>query len=141
LKAVDKLCGELIDYAKAQGRRIVVLSEYGITQVNGAVHLNRVLRQAGLLSVREELGRELLDPGASAAFAVADHQVAHVYVKDAQRIVEVKKLLEGVEGVSQVLDADGKFEHHLDHPRSGELVVISDANKWFTYYYWLDEAK
>ena len=51
--------------ARADGARVIVLSEYGITAVTGAVHLNRALREAGLLRVREELGRELLDAGAS----------------------------------------------------------------------------
>jgi predicted AlkP superfamily pyrophosphatase or phosphodiesterase len=141
LRAVDSLCGELIDYAKVQGRRIIVLSEYGITNVDGSIHPNRVLRQAGFVAVREELGRELLDPGASEAFSVADHQVAHVYVKNAARVPEVKRLFEAVPGIAQVLDAEAKKALHLDHPRSGELVLISDANKWFSYYYWLDETK
>jgi len=61
--------------------RVVVLSEYGITEVSGAVHVNRALREAGLLCVRDELGSDKLDAGASEAFAVADHQVAHVYVR------------------------------------------------------------
>jgi hypothetical protein len=87
------------------------------------------------------MGRELLDAGASHAFALADHQVAHVYVRDAARIGEVKALLESLAGVEQVLDAEGKREMGLDHPRSGELVAISAPDKWFSYYYWLDDAR
>ncbi len=105
------------------------------------MHLNRVLREHGLLSVREELGRELLDAGASAAFAVADHQVAHVYVNDPARLPEVRALLEATDGVEQVLDEEGKREYHLDHPRSGELVVVAEPHAWFTYYYWLDDDR
>ncbi|MGQ0662035.1 MAG: alkaline phosphatase family protein [Pseudomonadota bacterium] len=140
LEAVDGLCGELIDQAERDGARILVLSEYGITNVAGPVYINRALREAGLIRVREELGRELLDAGASAAFAVADHQVAHVYVHRQETVAEVKTLLERLEGVDKVLDEDGKRAHGLDHPRSGELVAISQADRWFAYYYWLDDA-
>ena len=79
--------------------------------------------------------------GASAAFAVADHQVAHIYVNDRNRIEEVRKIVEAVDGVERVLDEEGKKEFHLDHPRSGELVAIARPGAWFTYYYWLDDAR
>jgi predicted AlkP superfamily pyrophosphatase or phosphodiesterase len=142
LREIDALCGLLIDAAEASGRRVVVVSEYGITPVRDAIHINRALRAAGLLSVRaEEHGRETLDAGASQAFAVADHQIAHVYVKDAARIAEVAALVAGLDGVEAVWDAEARRAHGLDHPRSGELVAISRADRWFSYYYWLDEAK
>jgi predicted AlkP superfamily pyrophosphatase or phosphodiesterase len=141
LREIDALCGELIESAEKSGREVIVVSEYGITPVTGAVHINRVLREAGLIAVRMEQGREQLDPGASAAFALADHQVAHVYVQDANRISEVKAVLEATAGVEQVLDEDGKRAFGLDHANSGELVAISDADKWFSYYYWLDDDR
>jgi predicted AlkP superfamily pyrophosphatase or phosphodiesterase len=141
LRAVDNVCGELIANAEQDGAHIIVLSEYGVTAVNRPIHINRALRGAGLLAVREELGRELLDPGASQAFAVADHQVAHVYVRDVGRIASVKGLLEKLPGVEQVLDADSKPTFGLDHPRSGELVAISRADSWFTYYHWIDDDR
>ncbi len=140
LQALDGVCGRLIDAAAASGRQVVVVSEYGITAVDDAVHINRELRKAGLIQVRpEELGREVLDPGASAAFAVADHQVAHVYVNDPARVGAVRALLEKLDGVDTVLDEAGKRACGLDHPRSGELVAISAPDRWFSYYYWLDE--
>jgi predicted AlkP superfamily pyrophosphatase or phosphodiesterase len=142
LREIDGLCGELIETAEREGMRVVVVSEYGITPVTDAVHVNRALREAGLIRVRpEEFGREILDPGASDAFAVADHQLAHVYVRDPARIGAVKNLLGGLDGVEQVLDAEGKRAIGLDHPRSGELVLISRPDRWFSYYYWLDDAK
>jgi predicted AlkP superfamily pyrophosphatase or phosphodiesterase len=141
LREIDAICGRLIEAAKKRGQRVVVLSEYGITAVHDAVHVNRALRDAGLLRVREELGRELLDAGASQAFAVADHQIAHVYVRDPARLAEVKTLLSKLDGVERVLDADGKRSCGLDHPRSGELVAISKAERWFSYYYWLDDER
>jgi predicted AlkP superfamily pyrophosphatase or phosphodiesterase len=141
LRELDAVLGTVFDHFEARGTRIIVLSEYGITPVSRPVHLNRALRSAGLLSVREELGRELLDCGASVAFAVADHQVAHVYVNDPDRIEEVRALIAGVEGVAEVLDETGKAGAHLDHERSGELVAIAAPGAWFTYYYWLDDAR
>ena len=141
LREVDELCGELIEAADNEGRDVIVVSEYGITPVTDAVHINRALRQAGLIAVREENGREQIDPGASTAFAVADHQIAHVYVQDPSRIGEVKTLIEGLDGVERVLDEDGKREAGLAHENAGELVAISDADRWFSYYYWLDDDR
>jgi len=141
LNEVDALCGELIEAAQRLGRQIIVVSEYGITPVSDAVHINRALRAAGLIQVRVEQEREQLDAGASAAFALADHQIAHVYVRDPARIGEVKALIEGLDGVEQVLDEEGKRAFGLDHPNSGELVAISDADRWFSYYYWLDDDR
>jgi predicted AlkP superfamily pyrophosphatase or phosphodiesterase len=140
LREIDALCGDLIDIAKADGARVLVVSEYGITPVAGAVHINRVLREAKLLAVRHEQGRELLDAGASKAFAVVDHQVAHVYVRGTP-VDEVKRLLEAVPGIERVLDDAGKREAGLDHPRAGELVAVSTADTWFTYYHWLDDDR
>jgi len=141
LREIDAVAAELIEHVRKDGARVIVCSEYGITDVTGPVHINRTLREAGLIRIREERGLELLDPGASEAFAVADHQIAHVYVKRPERIAEVAALLRKLDGVEHVLDEAGKREHGLDHPRSGELVVLSRADRWFTYYYWLDDAR
>lgn len=139
LHAIDAVCGELIDRMQRDGTRVVVLSEYGITEVTGPIHPNRALREAGFIRLRRELGRELLDAGASDAFCVADHQVAHVYVRRAGRVADVKRCLEALPGVDVVLDDEGKRAHGLDHPRSGELVALAAPDRWFTYYYWQDD--
>lgn len=141
LSQIDALCGELIAFYEERGVQVLLLSEYGVTPVATPVHLNRVLRRNGLLTVRDELGRELLDAGASAAFAVADHQLAHVYVQDPSRLDEVRALLEAEPGVDCVLDAAGKRARGLDHPRAGDLVAVAAADAWFTYYYWLDDDR
>jgi predicted AlkP superfamily pyrophosphatase or phosphodiesterase len=138
--AIDQETGRLIDYARAHGYEVVVLSEYAITEVSQPVHINRALREHGWLQVRREpLGWETLDCGASSAFAVADHQVAHVYVKQAQDISPVRQLLEKLTGVERVLDRAAQAEVGLDHPRSGELVAVAGRGSWFTYYFWLDD--
>lgn len=141
LQEIDAVCGDLIDTYESAGAQVIVLSEYGITPVSTPIHLNRILREQGLLTVREEMGRELLDAGASQAFAVADHQLAHVYVNNPAVLNQVRALLEATEGIAQVLDQAGKQAHHLDHPRSGELVAIAEPDAWFTYYYWLEDDR
>jgi predicted AlkP superfamily pyrophosphatase or phosphodiesterase len=139
LRSIDQVCQDLIEFYEARQTQVIVLSEYGITPVDRPIHLNRMLRENGLLTVREELGHELLDAGASRAFAVADHQVAHIYVADPTDIPKVRSLLAATDGVAEVLDEAGKQAHYLNHPRSGELVAIAQPNAWFTYYYWLDD--
>jgi predicted AlkP superfamily pyrophosphatase or phosphodiesterase len=141
VRAIDRVAGDLIDHVRAGGANVMVVSEYGIEQASGMVHINRLLRQAGHLRVRETLGWELLDAGASTAFAVADHQVAHVYVKDPRQIIAIQALLEKTPGIAQVLDDQGKKAFAIDHPRSGELVAIAEPGQWFTYYYWLDDSR
>jgi predicted AlkP superfamily pyrophosphatase or phosphodiesterase len=141
LRAVDAVCGELIDLAEKADTAVVVLSEYGITEVLGAVPLNRVLREAGLLAVRQERAGEQFDAGASEAFAVVDHQVAHVYVRRPERVAEVAALLRAQDGVETVWDQAGKKAAGLDHPRSGELVAVSARDRWFSYPYWLDDDR
>lgn len=141
LREVDAICGQLVERAERDNARIMVVSEYGITPVSRPVHINRALRRAGHIRVRVEMGRELLDAGACPAFAVSDHQVAHIYVQKPALIGEIKALVEALPGVERVLDEEGKAEYGLDHPRSGELVAIAEADAWFTYYYWLDDAR
>lgn len=141
LQELDAVCAQLIDHYTMAGVRIIVLSEYGITPVSRPVHLNRLLREKGFLAVRTELGRELLDAGESRAFAVADHQIAHIYVNDQTALGEVRSLLEKTAGVERVLDEEGKRAVGLDHPRSGELVAVAAPDAWFTYYYWLEDRK
>ena len=141
VRAIDSLCGRLIEQLRSRGRRVIVLSEYGLVPVSAPIHINRALRQAGWLAVRDELGTEALDSGASDAFAVADHQLAHVYVRDSRRIAAVKAFVEEIPGVESVLAGSDLAAAGLDHERSGELVAISRADRWFTYYYWLDDAR
>ena len=138
--AVDALCGPLIEKAKTFGAHVVVLSEYGITEVSRPVHINRALRKAGWLKVRLERGREQLDAGASDAFAVADHQLAHVYVARPALLPEVAACLASLPGVETVLDETAKRAAGLNHARSGELVAVAKADSWFTYYHFLDDA-
>ncbi|MGW0927764.1 alkaline phosphatase family protein [Streptomyces sp. NPDC002644] len=138
---LDAAVAPLLDDARAEGRTVVALSEYGITPVSRPVDVNRVLRRAGLLEVHTQAGMEYLDPMASRAFAVADHQTAHIYVRRGEDLERVRDLLAKEPGVAEVLGDEGKKAHGLDHPRAGELVLVAEPDSWFTYYYWLDDAR
>jgi predicted AlkP superfamily pyrophosphatase or phosphodiesterase len=140
-RRIDQIAGDLIDFFEARNIQLIVLSEYGISEVSNPVHLNRVFREKGWVAIKEEMGRELLDAGASKAFAVADHQVAHIYVNNASILKEVRECLANVQGVEQVLERDGKGALGIDHDRAGDLIAVSDARSWFTYYYWFDDQK
>lgn len=141
LQAIDRVAGGLIGFYAQRGVRTIVLSEYGIVRVRRSVALNRIFRTQGWIVVKDELGLELLDCGASRVFAIADHQVAHVYVNDPALLGAVRRVLEATDGVARVLGPGEKPAAGLDHPRSGDLVVFSAEDAWFTYYYWDDDAK
>ncbi|HEY1083037.1 MAG TPA: nucleotide pyrophosphatase/phosphodiesterase family protein [Prosthecobacter sp.] len=141
LHDIDEVVGDLIRFYESRQIQVILLSEYGITTVDRTVHLNRVFREQNWLSIKDELGTETLDLGSSRAFAIADHQLAHIYVNDPSLLPEVRRVLEQTPGVQQVL---GKAEKHyagLGHERSGDLVAVADARSWFTYYHWLDDRK
>ncbi|NYI45803.1 putative AlkP superfamily pyrophosphatase or phosphodiesterase [Nocardioides aromaticivorans] len=138
---VDAALAPLLDDAELMDARVVVLSEYGITRADTPVDINRALRAAGLLNVHTQDGMEYLDPWTSRAFAVADHQVAHVYVADPTDLEQVGALCAGVRGVAQVLDRAGQAAVGLDHERAGELVLVAEPTAWFTYYYWEDDDR
>ena len=141
LREIDQVVEDLVRFYENKRANIIILSEYGIGPVNNPIHLNRLFREHGLLQIRIERGLELLDAGASRAFVVADHQIAHVYLNDPSVTEKVKELLAGVPGIQLILDKKEQATYHIDHERSGDLVVMADAKSWFTYYFWLDDAK
>lgn len=133
LKDLDTEVGRLLEYLDSKNVRTTIVSEYGVVPVDDAIAINRTLREAGLLSLRTERGKELLDAGESEAFAVADHQIAHVYLKDPKRTQEISDLLKAVDGVEEVHPG-------LGHERSGELVLIAKRNRWFSHDWWLKDS-
>jgi predicted AlkP superfamily pyrophosphatase or phosphodiesterase len=141
LREIDAIVGYLLDFFGKRGVQVVLLSEYGITNVDTPVHLNRIFRERGWLTVKDELGLEILDAGASKVFAVADHQVAHIYLNDASLEKSVREVLEKTSGVEKVLGKNEKIAAGIDHSRAGDLIAVAAENAWFTYYYWLDDAR
>lgn len=141
LQEIDTLVGELVNYFSARDCRILLLSEYGIAPVQRPIHPNRLLREAGKLSLKVDLGREYLDYASCRAFALSDHQIAHVYVQAVEDIPELKQLFSQTPGIAKVLEGAERAEYGLDHERAGELVLLAEADSWFTYYYWQDESR
>jgi len=140
LGEIDEVVKGLVQHYESRGAKIILLSEYGIAPVSNPIHINRILRQEGLLNIRIERGLELLDAGASKAFAVADHQVAHIYINDPSVKEGVRSLVEKIDGVKLVLDKEAQKDFGIAHERSGDLVLMADEKSWFTYYFWLDDA-
>ncbi len=141
LARIDAVAGDLIEFFRGRGVQVVLLSEYGVAAVDRPVHLNRLFRQKGWLAVKDELGWEALDCGASKVFAVADHQVAHIYLNDPLLEAAVREVLRNEPGVESVLGAAEKTACGLQHPRAGDLVAVAGEGAWFTYYYWLEDAR
>ncbi|HEY3788192.1 MAG TPA: nucleotide pyrophosphatase/phosphodiesterase family protein, partial [Urbifossiella sp.] len=139
VKQLDDACEPLLESAKSNGAQVWVVSEYGHCDVTRPVYVNRLLRTAGLLEVRKGPFGEQLDLYASRAFAVVDHQLAHVYVRDAEDVSLVKDLLTPVQGVARVLAGEERVAMGLNHSRCGELVLLSERDSWFAYPFWLND--
>jgi predicted AlkP superfamily pyrophosphatase or phosphodiesterase len=141
LQKIDAIVGDLVSFFQSRSVQVLLLSEYGITNVDTPIHLNRLFREKGWITVKDELGLELLDCGASKVFAVADHQVAHIYFNDHSLESKVRELLESTPAVEGVMGVQGKQQIGINHPRAGDLIVVAAEHAWFTYYYWLDDRK
>ena len=141
LGEIDREVEKLVAHYEKKDARIILLSEYGIADVSNPISVNRLLREAGLLQVRVERGLELLDAGASRAFAVADHQMAHIYINDQSAAAKVRSVVENISGVELVLDRADQVRFGIHHERAGDIVLMADERSWFTYYFWFDDAK
>jgi len=140
-KAIDEVTCDLIEYLEGRGVQVLVLSEYGISKVSRPVHLNRIFREKGWIQVKDELGLETLDCGGCRAFAVADHQAAHVYVNDSSIAEEVRKVVLESDGVEEIREGKDLWGDGTGRTRGGDFVAVSEEDAWFTYYFWNDDAK
>jgi predicted AlkP superfamily pyrophosphatase or phosphodiesterase len=141
LQAIDAVAGDLIDFYTREGVQVLVVSEYGITPVKRAIHPNRLLREAGLLEVRPSVTWEMLDAGASRAFAVSDHQICHIYLNDKSCASQVAELFALHGGTQRILVGEERAQFGLNHERAGDIVLMADSDAWYTYYYWHDDSK
>jgi predicted AlkP superfamily pyrophosphatase or phosphodiesterase len=140
LKKIDRVATDLIGFYELRGVRVLVLSEYGISPVTRPVHLNRLFRDKGWLLLKDELGRETLDCGGSRAFAIADHQIAHVYVNDPSILIEVRGMLESTPGIDEVRVPLATWGPGIATERAGDFIAIAAPDAWFTYYFWQNDA-
>lgn len=138
--AVDKLLGELLQTVQADGGEAIVLGDYGIVPVNRAALPNVALREAGLLPVRTIDGVDTLEIGEAGAFAMVDHQVAHVYCMDPAALHRAGEALCNLDGVAEVIDLTRDDTLGLAHPRSGQLLLLAEPDAWFGYYWWTDAS-
>lgn len=141
VKELDDAIAPILDEAARIGARVWVVSEYGHCDVTRPIYLNRVLREAGLVTVRGGPFGEQVDLYGSRAFAVCDHQLAHVYVPDPADIPRVRDLLQAIIGIDSVHVGEERAALELDHPRSGEIIALSKPDAWFAYPFWLDDAQ
>src|SRR5262249_23030149 len=141
VRELDDACAPLLDAAAAVGARVWVVSEYGHVAVSKAVLPNRALRQAGLLAVRPGPFGETPDLFESRAFAVCDHQLAHVYVNDPADVPRVREVMAALPGVARVLAGEERAEVALRHARAGEVVALAEPGAWFAYPFWLDDRQ
>ena len=142
LETVDGLVGAFLDDLRVDdrwGETVVnVVSEYGFHGVDRPVFPNRALRVEGLLSTHDEGGTGNVDFAASDAFAMVDHQVAHVYVEEGTTGA-ARQALADLDGIDRILTGDERAEYGLDHPDAGDLVLVAEPDAWFQYYWWTDQ--
>jgi predicted AlkP superfamily pyrophosphatase or phosphodiesterase len=146
LAELDDVLGRLaVGMAEAYDQQLlwIIAGEYAITPVDHVTYPNRVLREAGLLAVRDEEDGEHLDFEQSRAFALVDHQLSHVFVAggDEQLSARVADLFRGRPGIAEVLVGTQRGRYHLEHPRSGEIILISTPRSWQAYYWWLSDDR
>ncbi len=145
LRELDEVLGELVggfEEIYSGSPTWMAASEYVVSPVAHVVYPNRVLRDAGLLAVEElDDGTELIDFSESKAWALVDHQFSHVFVDDctAPVIQQVVNLFDEMEGIQMVLAGNARQYVNLDHPRSGDVVVVSEPRSWQAYYWWEDD--
>ena len=140
-EAIDEVTCDLIEFLEGRDVKVLVLSEYGISKVSKVIHLNRIFREKGWIQVKDELGLETLDCGGCQAFAVADHQVAHVYVNDPAIAQELREVVLALDGVQEIREGADLWGEGIGRDRGGDFVAVSEADAWFTYYYWTDDSK
>ena len=147
LKQIDDCVGNIIEKVKETGifddTQFILLSEYRFNDVKDAIPINRTLREKGLLQVRTIRGKEYIDYEYSDAFAMVDHQIAHIYIKNNNNLSKekIKNAIEDIPGIDKVYDDEEKQKLYIDHARSGELIAIAEKDRWFSYYWWYDDQK
>jgi len=143
LPIIDNAIGRFMQMREEYGKEemvLIIVSEYGLVPVSGAVSPNLLLRDKGYLKIREINGGEYIDYELSDAFCLVDHQIANIYCKP-QVIQDVKKLMSEVEGIAEVLDRKEQKKYEIQHERTGDLVLLAEKDKWFSYFYWYNTEK
>lgn len=143
---LDEQIGRLADgihtaYGDAEPLWLVA-GEYAITPVDHVSYPNRALAAAGLVQLHDTPAGRVIDYANSPAWALVDHQFSHVFVRDrdAATIRKAAEVLRELPGIAEVVVPAEAPQYDLNHPRSGDLVAISEPNSWQAYYWWEDDA-
>ena len=140
-----KLAGLLVKLraaAEANGYDWLVFGDYAIGTISEpAVFPNRALRDAGLFWTRSIKGMAYPDFFSSPAFAVVDHEVAHVFTRDDASKEKARQIVAALPGVESVLEGETRRAAGLDHRRAGELVLVAKRGTWFAYPWWTDRRE
>src|SRR5690606_23454365 len=139
VKDIDTLIGRFVQELERRGlkddTRLVLLSEYAFKNVQRPVYINRLLNEKGYIAVKRVKGMDFLDLEMCRAFAMADHQLAHIYVNDTADVAAVQQLLRDTPGIAEVWGEAEKRAHQIDHERAGDLIAIAEPDSWFVYYW------
>jgi predicted AlkP superfamily pyrophosphatase or phosphodiesterase len=145
LKKIDIVVNSIIEKVKKLGiiedTEFILFSEYGFNDVDEGISINKILREKGLLVTRKIKNKEYIDFEYSKAFAIVDHQIANIYLNNPEDKTNVKKVLENILNIEMICDDKEKQNLKIDHSRSGDLIAISNKDKWFSYYWWNDDEK
>ncbi|MBI5724003.1 MAG: alkaline phosphatase family protein [Planctomycetes bacterium] len=139
-KAIDRTLDQIKILAAASGKNgyeIIIFGDYAIADCRQAVFPNRALCDAGLLATRRV--REMIYPDlpASRAFAMVDHEIAHVYIRNPADVQPVRDVLEKLDGIGEIYGRQAQAAFGLDHLNSGELVLLAKEGAWLAYPWWL----
>ena len=143
LVLADSIVEKIIDSTKKsktyENTQFIIFSEYSFNNVNCAIPINIILRNNGLLNVRNIGDKEYVDFEFSQAFAVVDHQIANIYLKSPQDKEGIVSILKKISDIDIIITGVEKKFFNIDHERAGDIIVVANRDKWFSYYWWYDE--
>jgi predicted AlkP superfamily pyrophosphatase or phosphodiesterase len=117
--------------AKLAGYEVFLFGDYTITHAEQPIYPNRILWDAGYFTGRNIKGRLYPDLYTSKAFAMVDHQIAHIYLKDKNDLEKTAGVFENVSGVLRILT-----RKEIKHERCGDLIIEAASGCWFAYPWW-----
>jgi predicted AlkP superfamily pyrophosphatase or phosphodiesterase len=140
-RELDEACAPILEAARAASANVWVVNECAHVDVRRPILINQALARDGLLASRLGAFGRQLETYESRAFAVCDHQLAHVHVRDAEDRLAVRRCLDQLDGVASIHEGPERQAIGLDHPRAGDFVVLAQPDAWFAYPFWLDDRE
>ncbi len=142
INELEQYLSRLYEVARSNGYEVLFVGDYAIRAVeHGAVFPNGALHNADLFLTQQVKGMAYPDFFAGRAFAMVDHEIAHVYVPDRTALDRTREVLSDIAGVDQVLDREAQRAWGIDHPHSGDYILIAEDGYWFAYPWWTDRSE